>query len=161
MYTSVYFEISGVCNGDCPYCLTGKKCVIGQNQKDIKARGFVNPHKFAETIDHLVTEKAISAKETIIHLYNWGEPFLHPHINQVLQVLYDRHFHYVISTNASIPKPIQPHLLQNLDLVILSLSGFSQKSYNRIHGFNFEEIKSNIIAMVTSWREVGIPYYSA
>ncbi len=155
MYKTVYFDISGVCNGDCPYCVTGKKCVIGRNEEDIKARKFVDVSEFEKTIDHLLAEKAISVSESILNLYNWGEPFLHPNFNDILQVLTDRNLKYSLSTNCSILKEIPAHLLVNLVSITFSMSGFSQKSYDKIHGFDFETVKRNIITMVIVWRKLG------
>ncbi|GBF34170.1 hypothetical protein DCCM_3282 [Desulfocucumis palustris] len=39
--------------------------------------------------------------------------------------------------------------------IIFSMPGFSQESYDKIHGFNFEKIKDNIIKMSRNFRENG------
>ncbi|MBL8026563.1 MAG: radical SAM protein [Fibrobacteres bacterium] len=155
MYSTVYWEISGVCNGNCPYCVTGKNCVIGRNMEDIKARKFISIDDFRETIKHLIETQTIVPGQTTLSLFNWGEPFLHPELESILSIICEHNLRYIISTNCSILKILPPHLLRNCERVIFSMSGFSQDSYNRIHGFDFEAVKRNLVSMVIIWRKSG------
>jgi len=77
-------------------------------------------------------------------LFNFGEPLLHPSLPGILKILVDYKLQYVISTNASKFIALDPTLLENLQLFMISIPGFSQSSYDRVHGFVFEEIKKNI-----------------
>ncbi len=154
-YKNVYFEISGICNGKCPYCVTGINCIIGRNIEDIKARKFVDVDEFKFTITHLIENSIISPSESVVQLYNWGEPLLHPHFEKLLSILTKKGVRYGFSTNCSVLKELSPDVLTHLNNVTFSMSGFSQDSYNRIHGFDFEEVKQNITQMVHLWRKLG------
>lgn len=154
-YKNVYFEVSGVCNAKCPYCVTGINCIIGRNIEDISARKFVDVDEFKFTINHLITNSIISRRESVVQLYNWGEPCLHPHFEKLLSILTENGIRYGFSTNCSVLKELAPSVLTNLNQVTFSMPGFSCDSYNRIHGFDFEQIKQNITNMVELWRKSG------
>ncbi len=154
-YKRVYFEISGICNAKCPYCVTGINCINGRNIEEIRARKFVDVDEFEFTINHLIANSIISRRESVIQLYNWGEPCLHPHFEKLLSILTENGIRYGFSTNCSVFKELPPSVLTNLNNVIFSMPGFSRDSYNRIHGFDFEKIKQNITKMVMLWRKSG------
>jgi hypothetical protein len=61
-----------------------------------------------------------------------------------LRILVNNKLRYTISTNASKFIGIDSGLLKNLYRFDISMPGFSQSSYNKIHGFNFEEVLRNI-----------------
>lgn len=154
-YKDVYFEVSGVCNAKCPYCVTGVNCIVGRNLEDIRARKFVDLEEFEFTVNYLIANSIISRRESVVQLYNWGEPFLHPHFEKLLSILTKNGVHYGFSTNCSVFKDLSPDVLTNLNNVTFSMPGFSFDSYDRIHGFNFEQIKQNITTMVNLWRKSG------
>lgn len=91
-----------------------------------------------------------------IELYNWGEPMLNPELDGILEVLerYDMPFH--LSTNGSCIKYFTGDHLKNLTLFMVSLSGFSQSTYGRIHGFDFNNILKNIDAAADILRRNGL-----
>jgi MoaA/NifB/PqqE/SkfB family radical SAM enzyme len=138
-YPVVHFEISGKCNGKCPYCSTGNK---NQAMGD-----FVNPEIFDKTIEKIIKLGIFNREISTLYIYNWGEPFLHPQFNKIIQKINENDITYGISTNLSIlPKDLNyNNLVRNLKVFMISMPGFSQKSYDKIHGFNFETIKSNIL----------------
>jgi len=150
MYNHVVFEISGKCNARCRWCVTGRK-----NRQGIKFGSFISPEKFQEAIIYLKKE-CIIKKDAYFFIYNWGEPFLHPQFKEIVNILNKENIVYIISTNAS--KVItfnEPHILKNLRAIVFSMPGFSQRSYNRIHGFNFEFIKKNIHKILSNYYQNG------
>lgn len=150
MYPIIYFEISGKCNGLCPWCTTGKK-----NRQNIPTGGFIKPELFERAIDRL-NDLGLIGPQTIIKLFSWGEPLLHPQFKEIVNILNKKELPFGISTNAS--KLVffeEPQSLRNLKEIIISMSGFSQKSYSRAHGFNFEKIISNISNMIFNFRQCG------
>ncbi len=155
MYKNVYFEICGLCNGACPYCITGKKCVIGRNKEDMKARKLIDVSELDRALIYMIEKRIIDPSTSNINLYNWGEPFLHPEFEKILEIITNRGLKYNLSTNCSIFKDLDARVLQNLNTVLFSMPGFSQSSYDRIHGFNFEKVKKNSRAMTMSWRLKG------
>jgi len=134
MYSLVYFEISGVCNGKCPWCQTAR----------LKPRGsFVDPAEFGLALDRLLHLKLIGPA-TVINLFDWGEPFLHPDLNGVLRELSKRQISFGLSTNASRFISLDPAVVGNMRQLTFSLPGFSQASYDRIHGLSFDAVLETI-----------------
>ena len=137
MYNTVYFEISGICNANCPWCVTGRGGLKAYPSR------FIPPGDFRRAIKRLFDESLINS-QSIINLYNFGEPLLHPSLKEILQILVDYNLKYTLSTNASRFLNLDSILLENLQQFFISIPGFSQKSYNKIHGFDFEKILKNI-----------------
>lgn len=145
MFKTLVFEISGVCNARCPYCITGNRSGgVGRER-------FVDPARFEAALDRLLSQGLIGER-TVVHLYNWGEPFLHPDLPAILSALARRSLRYIISTNASRPMSIPRESLPFLKHIFFSCSGFSQASYDRIHGFQHPAILANIEAFLDSLR---------
>jgi MoaA/NifB/PqqE/SkfB family radical SAM enzyme len=145
-FSTLYYEISGLCNAKCPYCLSGSyKTSTGT---------FVAPDLFDKTLD-VLCKNAIIANDGILGLYNWGEPFLHPHLGELMHIISAYHLRYGFSTNASKVPAIDKSFVENLRYIKFSMPGFSQRSYDRIHGFDFESIVDNIRTIVRQCRMQG------
>jgi len=145
-FDRIYFEISGVCNGKCPYCLSGRYKKPG--------RKFVDSQHFEKTLDYITTNRLLS-ENGVIGLYNWGEPFLHPQLPDLLRILNERDFSYGFSTNASRVPAIDRAFVRNLKFIRFSMPGFSQRAYDRIHGFEFDLILQNIQSIIRRSRDAG------
>jgi MoaA/NifB/PqqE/SkfB family radical SAM enzyme len=131
----VYFEIVGRCNAKCAYCITGNGSQKG---------GMVDLEKFKYTIQ-LLFKKNLVNYDTIFNLYNWGEPFLHPQFNEIISFLSEKNIKFYLSSNLSIiPKNITKDAFSSCQGITISMPGFSQNSYDKIHGFDFHKILSNI-----------------
>ena len=89
---TIFFEIVGKCNAKCTYCITGNGTQSG---------GIVDLEKFKETIQSLF-ERNIADINTTFHLYNWGEPFLHPKFSEIISFLSKRDIKFHLSSNFSI-----------------------------------------------------------
>lgn len=145
-YKTIFYEISGICNGKCPYCLSGRFRETGGS--------FVSTALFDRTLGVIAKNSLLSA-DGVIGLYNWGEPFLHPQLSELLHTINDYAFSYGFSTNASKIPFIDEFFVKNLKYIRFSMPGFSQASYNRIHGFRFEVILENIKSVVRACRHHG------
>ena len=152
MYKRLYFEISGICNANCKYCANGKNSISGRFHR--KQGSFIGVNDFEQAIRYLLDNNIIG-HHTLISLYQWGEPLLHPRIKDIIEILLDHDLCYSFSTNASFPVYLNARELKNLSQAIISMSGFSQQSYDRIHGFNFEKIKLNIVNLIDRYSENG------
>lgn len=144
-YDDLYFEIVGLCNARCPYCVTGAR---HQN-----LGGAIPVELFEKGICRLL-ECRIITSTTILHLYNWGEPFLHPNLDQIVGVINKSGLRYTLSTNGFKIGKIDAPFLQNLAMIRFSMSGFSQASYDRIHKLDFETVKRNIEKFVHDSRHL-------
>lgn len=150
MFNRVHFEISGICNARCYWCQTGYK------NRDKTATGkFVNFNEFKKAIYYLRDENFIG-ENSIIALYSWGEPFIYPRFKEIIRFLNSENIKFELSTNAS--KLIlfeENNILRNLQYITISMPGFSQDSYDKIHGFKFDVIKENITKIVKNFRDMG------
>ena len=150
MFRRVWFDISGSCNGRCPWCQTGQKNRLRRSAHG----GFVSPDDFARAVEYMIG-KGIIAPGAPIELYNFGEPFLHPQFNEIIAWLGKSGQGFGLSTNGSRPRALRGPVLSNLQYLVISMPGFSQKSYDRIHGLDFEAVKANIVAIAKNFRECG------
>ena len=146
-YHTLYWDISGVCNAACKYCSSGSRNLLGNIHKS--QAGFLSPKDFHDGLLFL-GQKGIISRNTHVGLYSWGEPFLHPQFEDMMRVVSDLGFMYSLSTNASTPKEIPKFALSNLMELKFSMPGFSQLSYDKQHGFDFNTICNNIKMMVES-----------
>lgn len=154
MYKSVFFEISGGCNAACPYCVNGRNRILPQTSPP--NRRFLSPAMLEETLTSLEEKQLISPALSLMSLYNWGEAFMHPELTEILEVLVSRGYRYSLSTNGSIYHDISERHLRYMDSIIFSLSGFSQETYSRMHGFKLEHILKNICQFTEDWCAKGV-----
>lgn len=151
MYDFVVVEIAGKCNARCKWCVTGRANRAGRALPG----AFMEPEALERVIAHL-RDKAVITPDAVFSLYNWGEPFLHPRFQEIVEVLTRAGHEFIISTNLSRFTPFdEPDALRKLRAVVVSMPGFSQASYDRIHGFPFERIRDNIVAMLENYRAHG------
>lgn len=133
----VLYEISGICNARCPFCPTGSKRFAAARSR------FIPVPEFLKGITRLY-ELDFLKNDTQMGLYNWGDPLLHPDLEQIMAVLTDFDQYYSLSSNGSRFVPLSPKNLDNLAVMRFSLPGFSQASYDRVHGLQFEKVLKNI-----------------
>ena len=145
-FKKICFEVAGICNARCTYCVTGAK--------NANPGGIMKADTFDATLRNLERLNLIDSR-SVIELYNWGELFLHPDLQNIIRVINDHSLRYSISTNASIVPQIDEAFVKNLTAIRFSMCGFSQQSYDRIHKFKFDRIKGNIITIVSDLRSVG------
>lgn len=145
-YKNVFLEISGTCNARCPYCLSGRHRSPGGT--------FMTPAVFGQVVGRLKEQRLIAAG-SVLNLFNWGEPFLHPRLGELLAAANREKVAYVFSTNASVLPRIDREFARGLKTIIFSMPGFSQSSYDRIHGFRFPTVCSNMATIVAQTRKAG------
>ncbi len=116
----ISIEVSGICNLHCPECPTG-------NKSRERGGGLMELNLFKKIID----ECKIYC--IAIQLNFQGEPYLHPQINEMIAYAHCNKVHTSLSTNAqNISAEIAlKTVLSGLDTIIISLDGFTQKSYEK------------------------------
>lgn len=137
-YSKNFFtiDISGTCNLKCPSCANS----VSPNR----------PKNFMSLSDFkLITDKILSETDIVSHfcLYSWGEPMLHPHLNQFINYAHSKGIATAISTNLSINSDtdIQSLVKSSPDTLKISLSGYYPEIYNIAHvGGNINLVKSNL-----------------
>lgn len=150
----VSIDISGWCNAKCKWCVTGIK---NRGKKKV-LREYMPYEYFKKIYDYMLKIRLIHPFNEIL-LYNWGEPFLNPDYFKIIEFLNEKNQVYSLSTNASVLKlaneKINSNIYSTCKTVVFSMSGFSQNSYDKIHGFSIEKIKENIQLLITNMREKG------
>jgi MoaA/NifB/PqqE/SkfB family radical SAM enzyme len=149
-FKSVCFDVAGICNARCAYCVTGAR--------NANPGGFMEADAFDATLGDLERLDLIDSR-SVLELYNWGELFLHPDLQSIIRVINDHGLRYSISTNASIIPQIDEAFVKNLINIRFSMCGFSQQSYDRIHKFEFDRIRENITTIVSRLRSLGYKKY--
>ncbi len=148
----VAIEITGTCNAKCYYCQVGQ-----DNLNHVKSmkKPYLSIDDFRETVRYLKAHEFLKKGDRLV-LYAWNEPFLHPEFSEIIKMGREEDCLMSLSTNAS----VRPKLSDDFDAtcignISLSMPGFSQASYDKIHQFDFERIKSNVEWMVKAFREHG------
>lgn len=150
---TIYWDISGICNAKCKYCVTGRNNI--NHNSGYTKNSYMNLDTFKKNYSHLY-ERGIISKESHLGLYNWKEPFLNPDIIDILNYCSDEGQNYILSTNASIVRiATSENTYSKCESIHFSMPGFSQESYNRIHGFVFNTIKDNIVKIKKDMLEHG------
>lgn len=150
MFERIAIDISGCCNAKCRYCVTGVK-----NRHQEFCLHVMSYEAFVQLYEHLYQSHIIETA-TEIMLYSWGEPFLNPDYVPIVEYLAEKGQRFSVSTNASAVKRVsRTDAYRNCCAFIFSMPGFSQESYDRIHGFSFEQIRKNITEINQDLRENG------
>lgn len=139
-FRQIVIEISSICNATCKYCTTG----ILNRRDGVQKGKFMTPLEMEKAIRYLMDKKIVENGAEIV-LYNWGEPFLNPHLNEICYIISKYGFKYNLSTNASRYIELDLKNLENLTNLWISVSSFNQIYQKKIHGFNVDTIRNNII----------------
>lgn len=150
-YSNLIFEVTPRCNAVCYYCPTGRANLFNERSNQTP----LTPKFFHKTLTYLL-DKGIIDKNTTVDLFNKGEPFLHPNISEIFDIMNSLDLHYTLSSNGSVKVSFNDtRLLKNLDRIIFSMPGFSDKCYKSAHGFSFEKTKQTIIQVLNELRRCG------
>lgn len=153
MYKEVYMDVVNKCNAHCYYCKTGQSNLTGES-KEI-ARYDMTVEAFDKLVTHLLDNKIIT-KDCLFRIYNWYEPTLNPHLPEIINYMYEKGLRLDMSTNASVlPDFSKIKTCEHYTGILFSMPGFSQHSYDKIHGFDFETIKNNIRTTMQEIRKRG------
>lgn len=137
-----WIDIVGTCNLRCPTCPTG-------NFKDGDFIGDANPTGYMD----LDLYKAILGKigkdnvsdRIEVHLYNWGEPLMHPKAAEFVRATKDAGYYCGISSNLNLDKNLKEVVKAGPDFFRISTSGFYQNTYGRTHRRgDINMVKSNM-----------------
>lgn len=83
---SVWVELTNYCNLQCPMCPTGNKTLLRKPQ-------YMSTDIFRKVVGQL------KPYTLLLSLWAWGEPLLHPELEDILRICYNRGMQIVISTN--------------------------------------------------------------
>lgn len=139
---------TNVCNLRCPVCPTGLG-TIGRE------RGRIHFDNFAAIVDQI-------AKYTyVLELYNWGEPFLHPRIFDMIHYAHKRRISVRLSSNMNYfgREMAERTVASGLDRIIVSVDGSTQESYEKYRrGGNLSRVLGNVSLLVEEKRQQNSLY---
>jgi radical SAM protein with 4Fe4S-binding SPASM domain len=132
----VMIEPTNICNLKCPLCPSGVDTLT-------RERGFMSMEVYKKIVDQ------IHRYSFGLILWNQGEPFLHPDFYEMLRYANEKKLYLMVSTNANMEFLYHELIDTGLDLLIVSLDGATQETYNkyRING-SLEFVEQNVKKLV-------------
>jgi MoaA/NifB/PqqE/SkfB family radical SAM enzyme len=108
--------------------------------------GMISAETFERVVSHLVK---FGYMTEYFDLYTWGEPLLNPEMGEILKICHYNGIKTVVSTNLSLPSDKVAFLTQHdVDLLLVSISGFSDKTYARNHvGGIIGLVRDNLVVL--------------
>ncbi|MBU1626738.1 radical SAM protein [bacterium] len=139
--TSLMIEVTNRCNLKCLHCPT----------KEMKrSKGDIDP----ELVKRIVTEnKSLS----YIYFYNWGEPFLHADLWDMIKFAFDKRIKTCVITNGTLihGKVIEKIFSSSLSTISFSMDGI-ENDYTGERGYDYDKLKKGIIEFVAEKRKRGL-----
>lgn len=139
-------ELANACNLKCPGCPTGLR-IPGREQRAI------DPDVVRELM------KEIGPYLYIAHLYNWGEPMLHPKASEIVEIVSRSNVYTSMSSHLSLRNfdRIETVCRAGLSHLTVSIDGITQVSYRRYRrGGNLDLVLSNLERLVGLRRKQAI-----
>lgn len=135
-------ELTSHCNAKCPQC--GRFNIFGEVLKDLQIQNLN-----LDMIKKLPTEKMTNL-EKIIFNGNYGEPLMHPNIDEILERFKDKKI--IISTNGSIRSIEWWKKLSNFKniQVIFGIDGLENTHHLYRRNTNFKKIIQNAEAFINN-----------
>jgi len=128
-------DIVGACNLKCPSCPRG-------NFRIQPKAGTISVDTFRLVVVKILTE---TPNVNSVSLYNWGEPFLHPQLADLIGILREHKIFCSLSTNFNIRRDFEDVIRACPDMLKVSVSGYYQDSYGKTHtAGNINLVKSNL-----------------
>ena len=136
-------EVAGMCNLRCPSCPVGN--TKATDLQEPRPKGLMQPSLFYKILEKIQRDHPHSA-ETLVRLYSWGEPLLHPELAAFVSAINAAGLRSGISTNLNITRPLDRIIEANPYQITISLSGMYQNAYGKTHlGGQIERVKQNMI----------------
>lgn len=143
-----FIEIDARCNARCFWCDTG-------NKSRVSHRKSMTVEHFARILDHGL-KIGVMDRNTVIYPLDRGEPSLHPDFAGIVRALDARGLAYIVSSNCGMPPRLDADSsLAGMRQFVISMPGWSQASYDRIHQLPFDKVVANIKAMQVDFARRG------
>jgi len=130
-----FLEINSACNLRCPTCTKGN--MEGYDHQT----GFMEESLMEKILDKIQSENP----SAIVFLYGNSEPFLNKKLPECISSVKRRGLNAQFSTNLNYIQRVEETLAARPELIIISLSGFTQEVYEKGHaGGKVEKVKENM-----------------
>lgn len=130
-----FLEINSLCNLHCPSCTKG-------NQEGYDHQtGVMEPDLMEKILDKIKAENP----NAIVFMYGNSEPFLHKNLAGCIASVKRRGLHCEFASNLNYVHHLDETLAAQPDMIIISLSGFTQEVYEKGHaGGKIDRVKENM-----------------
>ena len=101
----------------------------------------VMPEHIADKLSHWIPENCN------LMICGLGEPLINPHISTIIKKIKRKNINTAITTNGLLltPQKIEELIESNIDMIQISVNGFSQGTYDKIcPNFNFQLLLNNL-----------------
>lgn len=133
-----FLEINSGCNLSCPMCTKGNK--KGYDHEN----GFMDTELMEAILDKIRSENP----NAVVFAYGNSEPFLNSKLPECIASIKRRGLRAEFASNLNYVQRLDDTLAARPDMIIISLSGFTQDIYIRGHaGGNVEKVKTNMKLM--------------
>lgn len=141
-----FLEINSKCSLHCPTCTKG----VPEGYEH--QTGIMDPDLMERILDKIAQENP----KAIVFTYGNSEPFLHPRLAECIVSIKRRGLNAQFSTNLNSVRNLDEVLAANPDMIIISLSGFTQEIYERGHaGGKIERVKDNMRLIAEANAKIG------
>jgi pyruvate-formate lyase-activating enzyme len=152
-----WVDIVGACNLRCPSCPRGN-FKPGDVMTAMPASGLMDYELFKQIVKKIKYQEPSLNPQ--IHLYNWGEPLVHPEIARFVRYAVEQGIYCGISSNLNVGGTLRDVIKENPDFFRISLSGFSQEIYGQTHQRgDIERVKQNMRKLRQYIDEFGAKTY--
>lgn len=132
-------EITSFCNLRCPFCIVNN--------------GMTRPHRTMplREVARVLDEIAALGPGQEVYLFNYGEPMMHPHVEQVVRHAHSLGLRTKISTNGVHLARKGPAVVRGgLDVLLIDLDGVSREAHATYRvGSDAERVKGAIRSFMT------------
>ncbi|MDX9689611.1 MAG: radical SAM/SPASM domain-containing protein [Proteobacteria bacterium] len=139
------------CNLKCP------SCPVANRPYSRPVKSVLTVERLAQILDKLIRE--VDGMKINTWLYNWTEPFLHPHLDELVRLVKNKTGYVGLSSNLNIRKTdvLERTLLAQPSGIKISVSGFTQEIYGRSHvGGDIDLVKANMRRISDFMRANGL-----
>ena len=137
-------DATSVCNLRCALCPTGQ----GQVKRSPSRMDFDDFRRVTDCLADYLYE---------VSLHNWGEPFLHPKLFDMVEYASSRNIGTSISSNLNVlaDEQLERIFSSGLEYLVVSLDGTTQESYGkyRVKG-NLKLVKEHLSAIVARKKQL-------
>lgn len=134
----VFLEINSACSLHCPTCTKGGH----------EGYEHLNGVMDWDLMENIIDKIALENPQAIVFLYGNSEPFLHKKLPECIAAVKRRGLRCEFSTNLNYVHHVDETLAAQPDMIIISLSGFTQEVYVKGHaGGKIDKVQENMAAL--------------
>ena len=145
-FSSVYLNVTSACNFRCAYCYLGK----GEGSKQAEGQMAIGDAK-------TLIRKIRKMNQACLVIVSGGEPFMHPDIMRICQMIEAAGLSFSILTNGALidaAHAAQLATFRHLRNVQISLDGISEATHNLTRGKTFRKTRRGIETAI----QFGLPF---